>query len=450
MQSLTRRSLLRECAMLAVSVVTACRQTGGGQQAGQPAVQARPPVTIEVLTRPGLADPCQCGHSQWYATITPKLFTPETNITVNFIEGQPNVTEKLLVLAAADTLPDVSWFAVVADHSGGRAAASKGIFKPLDDLAKKDPKFDRTPYFKALLDAFTVDGKLYALPTHGHYGTNVLYYNANLIKAAGITVPQDGSWTIDDFIVAAQKVVRKEDDVWGYMPGDLDISESGVFFVRQFGGEFLDEAGRRCLLDSPEARAGLEWVYNLQAKFQTIDTLFPQGGFVPRFQAGKLAFFSNPIGAVALYKKPGQQIVTFEVGVALFPKHPRGWRGSQASGGGMGITGTQKQEASWEWIKFITSKEVGVLGVTEGGAGAPGARIDVWNDPRLLTFDPIFRTMVTTFPQGPASLRLPANHRRTELVQVVNEELRRYLRGEVGLNEATARAVQQANVILAS
>ncbi len=450
MKALTRRSHLLQGAVIAGGAVAACRQAGEGQPAGQPTIQARPPVTIEVLTRPGLADPCQCGFSQWFANVTPKRFTPETNITVNFTEGQPNISEKLLVLASAGTLPDVSWFAVTFDGSGGPGAAARGIFKPLDELAKKDRRFDRAPYFKTLLDAFTVNGKLYALPTYGHFGANVLLYNAKLVKDAGITVPPDGSWTIDDFIAAVKKLVRKDDDQWGYIPGDLGISESGVFFVRQFGGEFLDEAGRRCLLDSPEARAGLEWVYNLQAKLQVIDSLFPQVGFVSRFQAGKLAFFSNPIGSVALYKKPGQQFVTFEVGVALFPKHPRGYRGSQASGGGMGITGTQQQEASWEWIKFITSKEIGVLGTIEGGAGAPGGRIDVWSDPRLLAFDPIFRTMTMVFPQGPASLRLPANHRYTELVQVVNEELQRYFRGEAGLDEATTRAVQQANAVLAS
>lgn len=447
-RTITRRSTIQLTGLAWGSVLAACRQAGGPPPAGQPTAQARSPVTIEVLTRPGVTSPT--GHSQWYATITPRLFTPETNIAVTFIEGQPNVTEKLLVLAAAGTLPDVSWFGIVADGSGGREAASKGIFKPLDDLAKKDPRFDRTPYFKALLEAFTVDGKLYALPTHGHYGTNVLYYNANLIKAAGITVPPDGSWTIDDFIVAAQKVVRKEDDVWGYMPGGTDISEYGVFFLRQFGGELLDEAGRRCLLDSPEARAGLEWVHNVQAKFQTIDNLFRQGGFRPLFEAGKLGFFNATPAEVALYKKPGQQIITFELGVALFPRHPSGRRGTQASGSGMGITGTQKQEASWEWITFITSKEVGVLGVTEGGAGSPGGRTDVWNDPRFLAFDPIYSTIIKAYSQGAGSLRLPANHRRTELVQVVNEELGQYFRGNTSLTEATARAAQRANVVLSA
>ena len=420
---------------------TAC----GAQSGSNGTTPAKGPVTIDVLTRAGVGNPT--GHSQYYAHITPERFTPETNITVNFVEGQPDVNEKLTVLAAGGTLPDVSWFGIVADGSGGPEAASKGIFKPLDDLVKKDSKFDSKPYFKALLDAFSVGGKLFALPVHGHYGTNVLYYNANLTKAAGIAVPADGSWTIDDLIAAAQKLVKKTDDVWGYMPA-TDLSESGVFYIRQFGGEFLDEAGKKCLLDSAEARAGFEWVRNAEAKFQTIDNLYREGGFSRIFEQGRLGFFNATPAQVALYKKPGQELIKFELGVALFPKGPGGRRGTQASGSGMGVVGTTKQAAAWEWIKFITSKEVGVIGVTTGGAGSPGGRTDVWQDPRFLAFDAVYGTIIKSFPQGAGSVRLPANYRRTELLKVTGDALAEFYRGTTGVTEATAKAVQQANVVL--
>jgi multiple sugar transport system substrate-binding protein len=444
----TRRELALGAPLVVAAggVLAACggsSSTGGAPAAG--ASPAKGPVTIEVLTRAGVANPT--GHSQYYAHITPERFTPENNITVNFIDAQPDVNEKLTVLAAGNTLPDVSWFGIVADGSGGPEAATKGIFKPLDDFVKKDAKFDKAPYFKALLDAFSVGGKLFALPVHGHYGTNVLYYNANLIKAAGINVPADGSWTVDDMIAAAQKVVRKGDDVWGFFPA-TDLSESGVFYIREFGGEFLDEAGKKCLLDSSESRTGLEWVRNAQAKFQTIDNLYRDGGFTRIFEAGQLGFFNATPAQVALYKKPGQQVIKFELGVALFPRGPGGRRGTQASGSGMGLVGTAKQDASWEWIKFITSKDVGVIGVTTGGAGSPGGRTDVWNDPRFLAFDPVYAAIIKAYPQGAGSVRLPANYRRTELLKVAGDELAEFYRGNVSVTEATSKAVQQANAVL--
>jgi multiple sugar transport system substrate-binding protein len=154
---------------------------------------------------------------------------------------------------------------------------------------------------------------------------------------------------------------------------------------------------------------------------------------------------------VALFKKPGQELIKFELGVALMPKGPGGRRGTQASGSGMGITaplGTPKQAAAWEWVKFITGKETGIAGVLTGGAGSPGGRTDVWNDPRFLAFDPIYATIVKTFPQGAGSMRLPANNQRPELIRVVNEELAELYKGNAGVAEATGRAVQRAGAVL--
>ena len=444
----TRRATVLGVPLVAVagSVLAACGGSSPSGGAPPGASPARGPVTIEVLTRAGVANPT--GHSQYYAHITPERFTPETNITVTFVDAQPDVNEKLTVLAAGGTLPDVSWFGIVADGSGGPEAATKGIFKPLDALIKQDARFDRAPYFKALLDAFGVGGKLYALPVHGHYGTNVLYYNTSLTRAAGVNVPADGSWTVDDLISAAQKLGRRGDDVWGYFPA-TDLSESGVFYVREFGGEFLDEAGKRCLLDSTEARAGLDWVRNAQAKFQTINDLYRDGGFTRLFEAGQLGFFNATPAQVALYKKPGQQVIKFELGVALFPRGPGGRRGTQASGSGMGLVGVANQPAAWEWVKFITSKDVGVIGVTTGGAGSPGGRTDVWNDPRFLAFDPVYAAIIKAYPQGAGSIRLPANYRRTELLKVAGDEIAEFLKGNVSVAEATSKAVQQANAVLA-
>ena len=451
-ERVTRRRALGTGAggALAAAALAACGPAGG-PAGGAPAARSKGPVTIEVVTRAGVASPS--GHSQFYDKQARNLFTPETNITVTFIDAQPHVGEKLTVMAAGGTLPDAAWFGVVADGNAGREQATKGIFKPLDDLIKKDAKFDKAPYLKALLDVFTIGGKLYALPTHGHYGTNVLYYNANLTKAAGVTVPADGNWSVDDFIVAAQKLVKKEQDIWGYV-SPWGFSEFGVFYVRQFGGEYLDEAGKRVLLDSAEARAGLEWIYNAQAKHATIDKHYRDDNKASNvlFNEGKLGFLNWTPGFVAEWKNPGPAQISpangkFELGIAMFPKGPNGRRGTQASGSGMGLTGAKNVEASWEWLKFVTNKMNGVEQVF-GGAGSPGGRIDVWQDAKLLSFDPIYTTIVRAFPQGAGSLRYSANFHYADLTTAVNKELEAYFRNQTGLADATSKAVQAGNAIL--
>jgi ABC-type glycerol-3-phosphate transport system substrate-binding protein len=432
------------------AALAACAPAGGGTTPGG-ATPARGPVSIDVLTRNGVT--AASGHSQYYDKQAKALFTPETQITVNFVDAQPDVGQKLTVLAAGGTPPDGSWFGLLADGSAGREQALKGIFRPLDDLIKKDSRFDRGPYLKAILDVLTVEGKLFGLPTHGHFGTNVLYYNKNLTRAAGVTVPDDGAWTIDDFVLAAQKLVKRDQDTWGYN-SPWGFPEFGVFYLRQFGGEWLDEAGKRCLLDTAEARAGLEWIFNTQAKFQTIDSHYRADGkgFDTLFVEGKLGFVNWTPGYTAQWKAPGPDQITpangkFELGVALFPRGANGRRGTQGSGSGMGLCNPAKQDAVWQWLKFVTSKDQGV-GQVFGGAGSPGGRTDVWQDAKLLSFDPIYSTIVKAYPQGAGSLRLPANNRYTDLLKATTDELTPLFKGQTGVQDAAAKAVAACSAVL--
>ena len=438
----TRRRFIGGAAGLLGGAVAACGVGGSGGEAKPAASKA--PVTIDVLTRPGVGS--ETGHSQWYVKVAKNTFTPQTGITVNLFDGEPDVTTKLNVLSAAGTPPDGSWFATTSDGAGGREAAQRGVFKPMDDLIKRDTKFDLKAYIKALIDVATVGGKVYALPLMAHYGTNVWYYNKAKWTAVGANPPADGNWTLDEFVAAGQKVVNKANDQWAYRP-EVSIDQYGAFWVRQFGGEVLDEAGRKCLLDSAEARAGLEWVYNLQYKFQLIDDFFRQPNIDTMFEAqGNLASRSQTPGLVSEYKKPGQTRVKFDLGIAVFAKGPKG-HGTQATGQGMGITKPDHQAEVWEWIKTLTNKENGVAQVF-GGAGSPGGRPDCWTDPRLAADDPIYANMVKVYPQGAGSIRWPANNRRVDMVKAIDENLGRYWRGQASLVEATTKAVQDANAVL--
>ena len=445
----TRRTLLGSSAVAAAGAAFAACAPG---QTSAPAAQSTGPVSIEILTR----DPVVAaqGHSQFYDKRAKQVFTPQTNITVNFVGATPNVGEKLAILAAGDTLPDGAWFGVLADGNAGREQAAKGIYKPLDDIIKKDSKFDLKVYFKAMLDAFTVTGKLYALPTHAHYGTTILYYNKQLTDAAAIKVPDDGSWTLDEFLQAAVKLTNRAQDQWGYWPS-FGFPEFGAFWVRAFGGEYLSEDGKRCVIDTPEARQAFEWVYGTQTKAQVIDNLYrviegaPLGRTRDRglFAMGKLAFTGATPGLVAEYLAPTQEEIKFPLGIALMPRGPKA-RGTQASGSGMGLTKVNKQDAVWQWLKFATDKDNGVEQVF-GGAGSPGGRLDVFSDPKLLRErGHIYQTMLKAYPQGPGTLRLAANNRYAQVVTAVNTEMDAFYKGQASVGDATTKAVQAANTEL--
>jgi hypothetical protein len=98
-------------------------------------------------------------------------------------------------------------------------------------------------------------------------------------------------------------------------------------------------------------------------------------------------------------------------------------------------------------IKILTSKENGVAQVF-GGAGSPGGRTDCWTDPKLAAVDPIYGNMVKVFPQGAGSIRWPANNHRVDLVKAIDDALGKYFHGQTSLNEATSKAVEDANAVL--
>src|SRR5262249_34178654 len=60
---------------------------------------------------------------------------------------------------------------------------------------------------------------------------------------------------------------------------------------------------------------------------------------------------------------------------------------------------TKQVAAGWELMKQLTTKEVGVQKVLMN-SGTPGARPDVWNDPRLHEFEPFYKVAAALMPEA--------------------------------------------------
>jgi multiple sugar transport system substrate-binding protein len=107
---------------------------------------------------------------------------------------------KLTTLVAGGQVPDVIHVAI----EGTRLVVSKGLMEPLDDLIAADPAMQdliANEFEQPLLDAFTVDGKLYQVPVE--WNNMVIFYNTKMFADAGLT-PPTVEWTWDDFLNAAK------------------------------------------------------------------------------------------------------------------------------------------------------------------------------------------------------------------------------------------------------
>jgi multiple sugar transport system substrate-binding protein len=155
----------------------------------------------------------------------------EKNTTID-IEGDfsdwDSYYEKLATKTAAGDAPDV----MSIEIRGLGEFAGRGT---LADLAGKVNTADLD---QEVLKAGQVDGKQYAIPT----GVNAfpMIVNKGTIEKAGQKVPDDKTWTWDDYISISQKVTEKNDGkVWG-----TEYNENPAFlqtFAAQRGEQFYKD-----------------------------------------------------------------------------------------------------------------------------------------------------------------------------------------------------------------
>ncbi|MCM1009416.1 MAG: sugar ABC transporter substrate-binding protein [Fusobacterium sp.] len=154
------------------------------------------------------------------------------DIKIEFLHIPQNYFQKLHLLFASNTEPDVMFL----NNLYLPIYANAGRLEPLS--AQKNV------YNSKILDALGWHGELYAIPRD--ISLLVVYYNKDLFKRAGVSVPQTG-WTFDDMLEKSRKIQAKtgafgisfEEEPLFYLP--YVMSEGGSFY------ELESEPTRRAL-----------------------------------------------------------------------------------------------------------------------------------------------------------------------------------------------------------
>jgi multiple sugar transport system substrate-binding protein len=145
--------------------------------------------------------------------------------------------------------------------------------------------------------------------SHGRvYGcmTNVaaaaLWVNEDMFAKAGVPIPK-GDMTWDQFIPIAQKLIIK--DKAGNVvqwPLVIDWSVYWTQFLQQWGGAEYSPDGTRCVLDSPQAIAGIQFLHDLVYKYKIVpstadtDAMATTGGW----GSGTISLFENQRNAMSM------------------------------------------------------------------------------------------------------------------------------------------------------
>lgn len=241
---------------------------------------------------------------------------------------------------------------------GTRFMIDSGWVIPMQDLIDKD-KWDLTQVEPNIAAYYSVDSKLYSMPFNS--STPILYYNKDIFEKAGITEIPD----------SLPGIVKIGDDLTN-KGGAGEVISLGIYgwFFEQFTckqqAQYADNGNGReaaaTAVDFDKNGAGV--------KTLTAWKELSEKGYAPNVGRGGdagLADFSAGKSAMTLGSTASlKQILNdvngkFEVGTAYFPKISDDDKGGVSIGGGslwaLNNEDSAKQQAVWEFVKFLVSPE---------------------------------------------------------------------------------------------
>jgi multiple sugar transport system substrate-binding protein len=273
---------------------------------------------------------------------------PEIALEVRAVPGN-QYQAKIKTLVAAGEPPDVF---VCGDVT---FPYLRPFVADLSDLCQRDGKdIDFDDFYPAVRKAFTIDRRIYFLPQA--FNVSLLYYNKRLFRESREPLPS-ANWTWSNYADAGRRLTKRDSEgrvtTWG---STITTGWWGEWLtlVHGAGGDFFNQAGTVCTLDTVQALQGLTFYR---------DKIF-KNGFAPTPGEGAATGFRSNTFAMEFGGHTGnwksyRQISDLDWDIEALPKGPSGRRGGELSLTGLGIAKkTKDREAAWQFIKYMSSKPV--------------------------------------------------------------------------------------------
>ncbi|UVI29078.1 extracellular solute-binding protein [Paenibacillus spongiae] len=275
-------------------------------------------------------------------------FTAQTGIKVS-LALMPN-EQKLILANASGESPDVAL----------------GVSEKLPyELALRGAltDFSQYPDYKEVLGRFSpgamlpfmFDGGVYALPETQNFW--VLYYRKDILDALDLKVPE----TWDDVIGILPSLQRYGMNFYVPIADSSALKSFGLTapFIYQQGGELFASDGTRTAVDSEQALEGFKLMTNI---FTVYNMPLQVANFYNHFRDGNLPIgISNYNTYVELTTAAPELAGWWKIAPYPGVKNDKGEIVRWAPGTGQGVVSfknSDKQQQSWEFIKWWTSADV--------------------------------------------------------------------------------------------
>ncbi|WP_165452463.1 ABC transporter substrate-binding protein [Paenibacillus thalictri] len=282
-----------------------------------------------------------------------KKFTEQhPNIKVEFmLVPFADYQQKLSIMVASKTAPDVVW---MSDKMVPQFLEA-GQLADISDI-QNDKNFDFADNIQPSFARLKKDGKIYGVPFLNP--PKVIFFNKNLFKEKGLKTPlelyKEGNWTYDEFFKTAKALTDSSKGVYGgYLitaNGWKSWEDAYLDTFWAYGADFMDEAGAKFLLNSPEGEKSLQAISDMIFKDQS----HPKPGDQISFEGGKIGMSRQNYA----YVNTARAVKDFEWDIAPMP---RGTNKDAPAATGLAAYSVMQDSKhkleAIELLKFMTSKE---------------------------------------------------------------------------------------------
>jgi sorbitol/mannitol transport system substrate-binding protein len=325
--------------------------------------------------------------------VTMQKLTPEFN------KKYPDITLKWVVLPENELRQKVTLD--VASGAGSFDVATVGAYEvpiwakngwlsPLTPLFAKNASiakaYNLNDVIPGVRNALTVGGNLYAVPFYAE--SSMTFYNKDLFKKAGLTMPVQPTWTqVQGF---AAKINDPANGTYGIcLRGLPGWGENAAFFTtlaNTFGGRWYDN-NWKAQLDSPAWKSALTFYVDLMKKSGPPGAT--SNGFTENLtlmSQGKCGMWVDATVAAGFLSDPTSSKIVNSVGFANAPVGPGTPRGNHWYWSwNLAIPKSTKQEdAAFKFLTWATSQEyIALVAKTKGNWAAvpPGTRTSTYTNP---------------------------------------------------------------------
>ena len=329
------------------------------------------------------------GEVTWALPADPNAVKASRKQADLFHQMHPNITIKILQIPN-NTNYDVK----VQTLIGGGAAPdlfgsgdvilptlfAKGYAKDLSPYIARD-KYDLSDFFNQEFRAFRYKGDVYALTDN--WDTQMMYYNKDLFRQAGLAFPTK-DWTWNDFRGAALKLTKGSGPNKQYGAVFTSWFAPVYDLIWSYGGDVFSADGKTTLLNQPAAVGAIQWLADLYNKDKVSPTPAQLGSNAPelRFMSGKVGMFvdGGRWWASEFVGPPG--ITKFDWAAVPLPKGPKGRANFFHISCTLIAKNAKNPDAAWEFLKFLMSKQ-GIAIVAADQQGIP-SRTSLAKDPAFL------------------------------------------------------------------